>query len=154
MPPAIIFAPCAFFCCIVVPCLVLYSCGVGCSFVPFSLRGFVMLPSLSLVSRSACSWGASGFACRPSSRALGGFVAAVGFSSARSASAFAARWAGSLPAACRGCVVRVSGGLSWVSVPVLPASVPAVVRPGAPLVVVGSPPAVRSAVAGGGVWSC
>lgn len=115
---------------------------------------FSVLPSVGLVSSAACRLGSSGFAVRPSARSLGGFVAVAGFRAAASAALFAARVAASLPAACRGCVVRVSGGLSWVSVPVLPASVPAVVRSsGSPLVVVGSPPAVRSAVLSGGVWS-
>lgn len=80
-------------------------------------------------------------------------MAAVGFASSSAASGFARLWAVRLPAVCRGCAVRSSGGLSWVSVPVLPASAPAVVRAGAPLVAVGAPPAVRSAVAGGGVWA-
>lgn len=111
------------------------------------------LPSVSSVSRSACRFASSGFAVRPSARALGGFVAAVGFARPALAAQFARHWALLLPAACRGCVVRRSGGLSWVSVPVLPASAPAVVRSGAPLVALGSPPSVRSAVTGGGVWS-
>lgn len=38
-----------------------------------------MLPSVSVVSKSACRLGSSGFAVRSSSRALGGFVASVGF---------------------------------------------------------------------------
>ncbi len=111
------------------------------------------LPSVSLVSRSACCLGSSGFAVRPSSRALGGFVAAVGFARPALAAQFARYWAPLLPSVCRGCAVRRFGRLSWVSVPVLPASAPAVVRSGAPLVAVGSPSSVRSAVAGGGVWS-
>ena len=69
------------------------------------------------------------------------------------AAQFARHWAQLLPAICRGCAVRRSGGLSWVSVPVLPASAPALVRAGAPLVALGSPPSVRSTVAGGGLWS-
>ncbi len=89
------------------------------------------LPSLSSVSRSACAWGASGFGCRSSARALGGFVAVVGFVCGASASAFAASWAPVLPSVCRGCVVRRAGRLWLVSVPVLPASAPAVVRAGA-----------------------
>ena len=111
------------------------------------------LPSVSSVSRSACRLGSSGFSVRPSSRALGGFVAAVGFSRPALAAQFARYWAPLLPSVCRGCAVRRSGGLSWVSVPVLPASAPAVVRSGTPVVALGSPPSVRSAVAGGGVWS-
>ena len=111
------------------------------------------LPSVSVISRSACLLGSSGFSVRPSSRALGGFVAAVGFSRPALAAQFARHWAALLPAVCRGCAVRRSGGLSWVSVPVLPASTPAVVRSGASVVALGSPPSVRSAVAGGGVWS-
>ena len=111
------------------------------------------LPSVSVVSRSACRLGASGFCARPSVRALGGFVVAVGFASSSSAAAFARLWAARLPAVCCGCAVRSSGGLAWVSVPVLPASAPVVVRAGSPVVAVGAPPAVRSAVAGGGVWA-
>lgn len=111
------------------------------------------LPPVSSVSRSACRFGSSGFAVRPSSHALAGFVAAVGFTRPALAVQFARHWAALLPSVCRGCAVRRSGGLSWVSVPVLPASAPALVRSGAPLVAVGSPPSVRSAVAGGGVWS-
>lgn len=127
--------------------------GVRSSFLfPVGCAVF-SLPSVSVVSRAACRAGASGFAVRPSSRGLGGFVAAVGFRRPAFAAAFAASFAAVLPAVCRGCVVAVSGGLSWVSVPVLPASVPAVVRSGAPLVAVGSPPAVRAAFLAGGVWS-
>lgn len=111
------------------------------------------LPSVSSVSRSACRLGSSGFAVRPSFRALGGFVAAVGFARPALAAQFARHWAANLPAACRGCAVRRSGGLSWVSVPVLPASAPAVVRQGSPVSAVGSPPSVRSAVASGGAWA-
>jgi hypothetical protein len=114
----------------------------------------VFLPSLSVLSRSACRWGSSGFGCRPSGRGLGGFVVSVGFRRAALASGFAGLWSARLPCVCRGCVVRFSGGLWWVSVPVLPASVPFVVRSsGAPLVAVGSPPAVRAAVLAVGVWS-
>ena len=130
-----------------------HTCVGWAGFLSFFL-GAVMLPSLSAVSRSACCRSASGFACRPSLRALGGFVAAVGFASSARAGAFASLWAAALPAACRGCVVRFGGGLWWVSVPVLPASAPAVVRSGSPLVAVGSPAAVRSAVSSPGVWSC
>lgn len=112
-----------------------------------------MLPSVSSVSRSACRLGASGFTVRPSSRGLGGFVVAVGFSRPVLAVQFARAWAFRLPAGCRGCVVKRFGGLAWVSVPVLPASVPALCRAGSPVSVVGAPPAVRLAVLGGGVWS-
>lgn len=143
-----------FFPCIVVPHVLHYSCGGCCSSVLFCFGGVAMLPSLSALSRSACRLGASGFACRPSQRALGGFVAVAAFSSAVSAGLFAKSWGAVLPVRCRGCVVRFSGGLAWVSVPVLPASAPSAVRAGAPLVAVGSPPAVRSAIAAGGVWSC
>ncbi len=112
------------------------------------------LPSLSSLSRSACRFGSSGFAVRPSSRGLGGFVAAVGFRRPVLASEFARYWAAGLPRGCNGCVLKRKGGFFWVSVPVWPASVPAVVRQGAgPVWVVGSPPACRRAVAGGGVWS-
>lgn len=135
------------------PVFFLVQCWCGVFFFPSSSVGVSVLPSLSVLSRSACRLGASGFSCRPSARALGGFVVAAGFRGSGSASAFAARWAAVLPAWCGGCVVRLSGGLWWVSVPVLPASVPAVVRSGAPLVAVGAPPAVRAAVAAGGVWS-
>ncbi len=65
-----------------------------------------MLPSVSVVSRSACRLAASGFAVRQSSRALGGFVAAVGFRRSALAAEFARRWAVQLPAACSGCVIR------------------------------------------------
>ncbi len=112
-----------------------------------------MLPSVSVVSRSACRLAASGFAVRQSSRALGGFVAAVGFRRSALAAEFARRWAVQLPAACSGCVIRRSGSYFVVSVPVLPASAPARCRAGGVVSVVGSPPACRSAVASGGVWA-
>ena len=112
-----------------------------------------MLPSVSAVSRAACRFAGSGFAVRPSARALGGFVAAVGFRRGPLAGEFARFWASRLPAGCRGCVVKRSGGLFWVSVPVLPASAPRLARQGAPVVAVGSPPAVRASVAAGGVWA-
>ena len=112
-----------------------------------------MLPSVATVSRSACRLGSSGFAVRQSARALGGFVAVAGFATPAAASSFARGWAIALPRGCNGCVVRRAGGLAWVSVPVLPASAPALVRRGSPLAVCGSPPACRSAVAAGGVWS-
>lgn len=125
----------------------------GVLLFPFSVVAAV-LPSLSVVSRVACCWAASGFGVRPSGRGLGGFVAVVGFRRSSLASGFAALWGARLPFVCRGCVVRFGGGLFWVSVPVLPASVPALVRSSrAPLVVVGSPPALRSAFLAGGVWS-
>jgi hypothetical protein len=51
-------------------------------------------------------------------------------------------------------VLKRSGGLVWVSIPVLPASVPAVVRRGAgPLSVLGAPPACRRVIASGGTWA-
>ena len=113
-----------------------------------------MLPSVLVVSKSACRLGSSGFAVRSSSRALGGFVASVGFVRPALAAQFARFWAALLPAGCCGCVVRRSGRFFWVSVPVLPASVPASCRQGGGVVsVLGSPPACRRAVASGGVWS-
>ena len=63
-----------------------------------------MLPSVSIVSRSACRLGSSGFAVRPSARALGGFSAAVGFASFGLAAQFARSWAVRL----RPCVAGVS----------------------------------------------
>lgn len=133
----------------------LWGCGLSPRPCPLSLVVAVLaLPSVSAVSRSACCLSASGFAVRPSSRGLGGFVAAVGFRRPAAAAAFAVLWARALPSVCRGCVVRVASGLSWVSVPVLAASVPAVVvAGGGPLVVVGSPPSVRSAVASSPLWA-
>jgi len=112
------------------------------------------LPSLSHISRSACRLGSSGFTVRPSTRGLGGFVAVVGFSRPALAAQFARCWAVLLPAACGGCFVRRAGRLSWVSVPVLPVSVPGLVRSGVALSVFGSPPACRRVVSAGGVWSC
>lgn len=112
------------------------------------------LSSLPSLSRSACRLGASLFSCRVSSRALGGFVAVAGFRGSASASAFSRLCAASLPALCGGCVVRFVGGLFLVSVPVLPASVPFLVRAGAgPVCCVGAPPAVRASFLAGGVWS-
>lgn len=113
------------------------------------------LPSLSSVSALSCLIGASGFGCRPSSRGLGGFVAVVGFRRRSLASVAAGRFASLLPACCGGCVVRFCSrsGLFVVSVPVLPASVPAVVRRGSSLWFVGAPPALRSSFMSGGVWS-
>jgi hypothetical protein len=93
------------------------------------------------------------FAVRPSTRALGGFVSAVGFASFSLAAQFARFWAVRLPAGCGGCIIKRAGGMAWVSVPVLPASAPALCRQGSPVAVVGSPPACRSAVVAGGVWS-
>lgn len=113
-----------------------------------------MLPSLSTISKSACCAGSSGFTVRPSSHGLGGFVAAAGFKTSQLSSHFAKKWAQKLPKKCGGVFVRCSGGLWWVSVPVLPASAPVPARRGAVVSVVGSPPACRSAVADGGVWSC
>lgn len=151
---ALFFRGCVFF--LVLLFIIVYiTCG-GWLFSLFFFWGCAVfsLPSVSSVSAAGCRLGASGFSVRPSSRGLGGFVAAVGFRSSSSASLLAARLGSCLPACCGGCVVRFLGGLFWVSVPVLPASVPAVVRSsGGPLVVVGSPPAVRSAVVGGGLWS-
>ncbi len=112
-----------------------------------------MLPNVSGVSKTACRFGSSGFAVRPSPHGLGGFVAAVGFRRSAYAALFARFWAPQLPAGCKGCVVRRGGGLFWVSIPVLPASVPAVCRAGSPICAVGSPPACRQAVAAGGIWS-
>ena len=113
-----------------------------------------MLPSLSTISKSACCAGSSGFTVRPSSHGLGGFVAAIGFRTGQLSSRFAKKWAQNLPKECGGVFVRRSSGLWWVSVPVLPASVPVPARGGAVLSVVGSPPACRQAVSGGGVWAC
>jgi len=113
-----------------------------------------MLPSVSLLSRSACLFGASGFCVRSSVRGLAGFVVSVGFRRQTQAALFARSWAVRLPSGCNGCVLKRSGGLVWVSIPVLPASVPAVVRRGAgPLSVLGAPPACRRAVASGGAWA-
>ena len=112
-----------------------------------------MLPSVSFISRCACRFAASGFCVRPSSHGLGGFVAAVGFASGSLSGQFARFVAPRLPRRCGGVFVRRSGGLFWVSVPVLPASVPALCRSGSPVSAVGSPPAVRSAVVSGGVWA-
>ena len=111
------------------------------------------LPSVAIVSRSACRLGSSGFAVRPSVHGLGGFVSAVGFARPDLAAQFARFWAVRLPAGCGGCVIKRAGGMAWVSVPVLPASVPVACRQGAPVAVVGSPPACRAAIASGGVWS-
>ena len=114
------------------------------------------LPSVSSVSSVGCRFGASLFACRVSARALGGFVCVVGFRSFASASLFSVAVAAWLPPVCGGVVARRSScGRLWLcSVPVLPASAPALVRSGAgPVSAVGSPSAVRSAVAAGGVWS-
>lgn len=110
------------------------------------------LPSLGAVSRLACCQAASFFSCRPSSRALGGFVAVAGFRRAAAASLFAARWAVRLPFSCRGCVVRSSGGFWLVSVPVLACSVPALVAGGVVLSVFGAPPFVRRVVASSSAW--
>lgn len=113
-----------------------------------------MLPSLSTLSKSACLLGASGFCVRPSVRGLAGFVVSVGFRRQTQAALFARSWAARLPSACKGCALKRAGAFVWVSVPVLPASVPAVVRRGAgPLWVVGAPPACRRAVAAGGPWA-
>jgi hypothetical protein len=113
-----------------------------------------MLPSVSSVSRSACLFGASGFGVRLSVRGLAGFVVSAGFRRQTQAALFARSWAVKLPSCCNGCVVKRSGSRVWVSVPVLPASVPAVVRQGStPLWVVGSPPACRQVVASGGAWA-
>ncbi len=110
-----------------------------------------MVPvSVSLVSRRACRLGASGFGVRPSSRSFSGFVAVAGFRQARLAGLFASWAARSVR---RTVVVRSRRGLHWVSVPVLPASVPRVVRSGAPLVCLGSPPACRLAFLDGGAWA-
>lgn len=109
-----------------------------------------MVPSVSLVSRFACLWGFSGFCVRPSSSSFSGFVAVAGFRSPRQA-AFFARWAAALLG--RSVVVRRAGGLRWVSVPVLPASVPRFCRLGAPVSGVASPPALRWAIASGGIWA-
>ncbi len=114
-----------------------------------------MLPSVSVLSRFSCRYGASAFSVRPSSRAIGGFVAAAGFRRLAAAADFARLWASRLPAGCRGCVVRRAEGFFWVSVPVLPASVPRFCRPGRELAILGfAPPACRSEVAAGRVWSC
>lgn len=112
----------------------------------------VSLLPLSRLSAIACRFGASGFGCRPSSRGLGGFVAVLGFKSLACANLAARVCALSLPARCGGCVVRRSGPWFLVSVPVLPASVPASVRRGASLWRVGAPPALRLAFLAGGVW--
>ena len=77
-------------------------------------KGVLMLPSVSVVSKSACRLGSSGFAVRSSSRALGGFVASVGFVRPALAAQFARFWAALLPAGCCGCVVRRSGRLFLV----------------------------------------
>lgn len=115
---------------------------------------FGLLPSIGQISRSACKWGASGLACRPSSHSLSGFVARAFFRGLSSASAFAAIWGARLPARCRGCRIRsASGGGFWVSVPVPAVSVPASVAGGAPISTFGSPPAVRIAFLAGGAWA-
>ncbi len=103
-----------------------------------------MVPvSVSLVSRRACRFGASGFCVRPSSHSFSGFVAVAGFKSFRQADLFA-RWAA--PAVKRSVFVRSRLGFHWVSVPRL-------VRSGAPLVCLGSPPACRLAFLAGGEWA-
>jgi len=86
------------------------------------VRSFV--PSVRSVVRSArfrcAAWGGSalGLSVRPSVRSLSGFVAVVRFRSLAGASAFARCWGRRLPAVCRGCVLRSSGGFWFVSVPV------------------------------------
>ena len=110
-----------------------------------------MVPvSVSLVSRRACRFGASGFCVRHSAHSFSGFVAVAGFRSFRQAGLFA-RWAA--PAVKRSVFVRSRSGFHWVSVPVLPASVPKLVRAGAPVVRLGSPPACRLAFLSGGEWA-
>jgi len=120
----------------------------GCSSSLFCRGCFVSsLPFASCVSRSACCRGASGFGVRPSLRAVSGFVAVAGFARSVAAAAFAAAWSVRLPSVCRGVRLRRAGRLWWVSVPVSAASVPAAVLSGAPVVAVGSPPAVRASFA-------
>jgi len=106
--------------------------------------------SVSLVSRFACLFGCSAFGARPSAHSFTGFVAVAGFRSPRQASRFA-RWAASSVG--RSVFVRHFSGLRWVSVPVLPSSVPVAVRRGAPVFALGSPPACRAGVASGGIWA-
>ncbi|MBK8755510.1 MAG: hypothetical protein IPL99_29510 [Candidatus Competibacteraceae bacterium] len=93
-----------------------------------------LVPAASSVVRSArfafAPWAgfALGVSFRPSARSLSGFVAVARFSSAAGAARFAASWGRRLPAACRGCCVRVvvvSGVPCWlVSVPVAPPPAP------------------------------
>lgn len=81
---------------------------------------FVGVPSLRVAAGSAAGSGASRWAVRPSSRALSGVVLVAGFVSAAVAGRFARVWAGRLPLACRGVVVRRRpSGLFAVSVPVV-----------------------------------
>ena len=114
------------------------------------------LPSLDAVSRSACCSGSSSVLCRPSVRALEGFVFCAGFRRHEAASSFARRWSVSLPVRCRGCLVRYERGFWFVSVPITRESAPSSLVCGfAPRAVAsGAPPVVRSAVVfPGGAWS-
>ncbi|WP_153303758.1 hypothetical protein [Thermosulfurimonas dismutans] len=80
------------------------------------------LPVFSAVSVSAVAFG-GGAVLRRSSRSLSGFVAWCWFPSWGLARRWASFWAGRLPAACRGVVVRRAPfpASGWVvSVPVLP----------------------------------
>lgn len=113
----------------------------------------ISLPSVLSVSRLACRLGASAVSCRASVRALGGFVLCVGFRSGAAAGRAARRFAALLPSRCRGVRVRRHGGFLWLSVPVIPGSVPAIVAAGVPLSSFGSPPSVRSSVVSSPAWA-
>lgn len=79
----------------------------------------VGVPAVAVAAGSAIGSGAARWAVRPSSRALSGAVLVAGFASAVGAGRFARLWAGRLPLACRGVVVRRRpSGLFAVSVPV------------------------------------
>lgn len=136
------------------PFLVSPARGGGVRFAPSASLLSAVLPSVSVASAWACRFGASGFSLRPSSRALGGFVAVASFRRCWPAFRFARFVAGLLPGRCRGVVVRVAGpsGRCVVSVPVCASSVPAAVLAGGSLSLAGSPPAVRRAFLSSPAW--
>ncbi|MDZ7759484.1 MAG: hypothetical protein U5L00_04410 [Desulfovermiculus sp.] len=90
-----------------------------------------------------CSWSASAYALRFSQFSISGYVACVGFWSFAQAKRLAVYAAPRLPPVCKGVRMRKGGGMWWVSVPVVPESVPEQVSLGGALCSTGPTPDVR-----------